>query len=170
MRAAVFALVVVAACTSSDEIATTTYINKDQHYALEAPRGWEVHDVGGLSQFSSPAFRKHAIVVRVADRPSSLGENKPSTDDAIVGVTEAVLKDLPKAVLASKSVVTGSEVPGVMFELTFAPHRATGRYRRAHAVLVGKTHLYHVIYSAPASESLQRDVFNAIVRSLSEEA
>jgi hypothetical protein len=142
MKTALAFLVVVAGCTSSsEEVPTTTFVNKEQHYRVELPQGWEANDAHGLSQFSSPKLGKHAIVVRVADRPASLGEGKPNNNDAIVDVTERVLKDLPKAKLSSRAVINGSDTPGVLFELTFAPHSARGRYHRAHALLLGKSRL-----------------------------
>jgi hypothetical protein len=162
-------LTILAACTSSDDgIETKTLVNKDQHYRLERPQDWEPSSVRGMAQLVTTKLPRHTIVIRVADRPVSLGESRPGTDASIVDMTERVLMDLPKAKLADKSAVTGSELPGVVFDLTFAPHSAHGRYHRAHALLLGQEHLYHVIYSAPANEPIQWDAYNAVVRSLNE--
>jgi hypothetical protein len=162
-------LSVLAACTSSnDGIETNTFVNKDQGYRVETPQGWDATNVRGMTQLATAKLQKHAIVIRVADRPPTLGEGKPSTDTALIDQTERVLKDLPKAKLTDKSSVTGADIPGVMFDLTFAPQNVRGRYHRAHALLLGKEHLYHVIYSAPAGEPIQWDAYNAVVRSLNE--
>ena len=165
------ALIALAACTSSDDTPPTTHVvNKDQHYSLDAPDGWTQSTVRGMAQFSSPKLPRETIVVRVADRPSSLGESKPATDDALGDMTQHVLASLPKGVMGMTSPVSGGELPGVVFNVTFSPHTAPGRYHRAHAFLLGKQHLFHVIYSAPADEPMQWDAYNVIVHSLSEGA
>ena len=102
-------------------------------------------------------------------RSAERRKGREMTKPAIVDVTERVLKDLPKAKLSSRAVINGSDTPGVLFELTFAPHSARGRYHRAHALLLGKSRLYHVIYSAPDREASRWDAYTAIVRSLNEE-
>jgi hypothetical protein len=145
-------------------------VNKEQHYSVDVPEDWVTSSPRGVAQFASPKLPRHTIIIRVADRPKSLGESKPATDDALVDVTEHVLASLPKATMEKRSVLTAAELPGVLFDLTFAPHGAPVRYHRAHAFLLGEEHLYHVIYSAPAGEPIQTDAYNLIVHSLTEGA
>jgi hypothetical protein len=140
-------------------------------FAANPPTGWQSAEVRGNVQFTSrePARAKHTIVIRAAEKPRELREGTPSTVDGIVDTTAIVLRALPKSNVASRTTIAGAELPGAVFSLSFVPRGLETRYRREHAVLVGKKRMFHVIYTAPADETVDKTAFDRIVTTLAEE-
>jgi hypothetical protein len=157
-----------AACSSDD--ALPRYENHDHSVSVQQLEQWEIGEVRGAIQFSprAAARARHRIVVRSAEKPREVREGVPATSDNLVSTTERVLKDTPRGTLVRGASIETS-LPAAHFVLTFVPRGLTTRYRRDHVVLIGKQHVFHVTYTAPATEAMDADAFNSIVKSLEEE-
>jgi hypothetical protein len=171
--ATLLAVVTVVACgnSGSSEVGKV-YRNEAQGYAVAQPDGWDVSTVREHAQLtsSSASKRKHTIVIRSTPKPAELKEGQRTTNATIAAATERVLRDLPHAKLeATAKKIEGTELAAVRFSLSFTPRGLARRYQREHAVLVGTKHIYHVIYTAPASEAIDEASFARVVATLSEE-
>lgn len=166
----------LSACGPSDPISEhlgDRYVNKEQHYSVTTPNGWEVTLVRGSSQFAPRAKTannaKHTIVVRETRKPPELREGSATSIDDVVNSTERVLRALPQANLGDRKQLSDSELAGALFSLTFTPRGLQSPYLREQAVLVGSKHIYHVIYTAPAGELFEEPAFKTMVASFHEE-
>jgi len=177
MRCAWLLVLVTVACGSTDSVKLETgepYTNEEQAYSVLQPPGWIATSVRGSTQFTikpdgQPTKRaKHTIVVRATTKPSELTEGKPTTRDDVIAATQKVLLALPRSTLTSTQPLPNAELSGTRFTVTFVPPAQRKEYRREHAVLVGTQHIYHVIYTAPASEAIDEAAFTEIVNTLTE--
>jgi len=165
-----------AACSASESIevrSTQRYVSSDGAFSVERPEGWNVKLLnGGLVQFSDgdAAHAKQTIVIRAADKPRELIEGKLTTIGDVIVATERVLRGMPRAKLGVRRDVGRAALLGVRFSLTFVPRGLTRTYRREHAVLMGSDHLFHVIYTSPASEPIDEAAFDHMVSTLTEGA
>ncbi len=171
MRALVCtSLLVAMGCGVSASESQERY-DSQQGYVVDLPDGWTPVLVRGAVQFTPSASKlaRHTIGVRAADRPSQIGEGTPATFGAIVATTEKALRGLPRSKLAASSPLEGAELPGARWALTFVPRGLTRSYRREHVILVGAKHVFHVMYTAPATEPVDEAAFRSVVTTLLEE-
>lgn len=168
--AAMFITALLTACGGS-EPNHERYDNAEQRYSVAQPEGWTPSIVRGSAQFTSragAALKKHTIVVRAAEMPREITEGKSTTRDDVVAATARVLNAMPRARVGEGQVVASTELPATRFSLTFLPRGFKETYRREHVVLVGSKRLYHVIYTAPAGESIDEAAFKTMVTTLTE--
>jgi hypothetical protein len=169
------------ACGTSDSRREprNIYVDAAHAYRVGIPRGWTSTAVRGMTQLSPETGDAHGaqqIVIRATEKPtrrdgpSSLhdGTQDETVVSELAATTESVLRGLPRAQLESRKTVESARLPGVEFSLTFVPRGMTRMYRRAHAMLVGSTHLYHVIYTSPADQPIDEDAFKTVVTTLNE--
>ena len=144
----------------------------EQGFTASLPAGWRSSFVRGNVQLTSPeqSLAKHTIIVRAADKPRELREGTPATAEHIVDTTEQVLRGLRKAEIARRAAIVGAKLPGAVFTLSFVPRGLARPYQREHAVLVGKKRMFHIIYTAPAGEPVDKAAFERVVTTLVEEA
>lgn len=147
------------------------YISPEQAYSLVQPSGWTASTLHGFAQFKPTADVKrtgHTIMVRAAAKPHELSEGKPTTREDVIEATEKVLRALPNATLGATHPVENAELHGAHYSLRFLHSTRKTEFRRDHAVLVGSRHVYHVIYTAPASDAIDTGAFEQIVNTLRE--
>ena len=177
MRLFGFLTLLLSACTASEPMSFETgerYENAEQGYGLTQPVGWTRDLVRGSAQFAPTAGAsgkrnaKHTIVVRASEKPRELKEGKPTTNEDVIAATELVLRGMPQAKLTAKSAIADARLPGARFSVTFVPPGHKQRYRRDHAVLVGTSRVFHVLYTGPAGEPVDEAAFNKMVFTLSE--
>jgi hypothetical protein len=164
--------ITLCACRASDSSSSAKrYANKEQGYSVAEPESWTPALVRGYAQFSSSNAdaRRHTIVVRASDKPKELVEGKPTTREDVLVATEKVLRALPGVELQPARPLGGAKLAGARYSLTFTPSNAQGRYRRDQATLVGRKHVYRVIYTAPADEPIDEAAFQQMISTLGEE-
>jgi len=147
------------------------YSNEAQGYVIAQPDGWTAWEHRGFAQLTpvrSKSMQRHTIVIRAAKKPQQVVDGKPTTDADLVAATERVLRALPKSTLSTKAAFDG-ELKGVRFSLSFVPRGLTRPYRREHALLLGSTHVFHIIYTSPSNEPMDEASFRTVVTTLSEE-
>jgi hypothetical protein len=117
-RLALFAM--IAACGGgSSEQPGQRYLNRAQGYSLEQPDGWAASDDHGSTKFTPPNGGKHTIIVRSAARPAEIREGQPATNADIFAATSRVLRGMPRANLGAPTLISGTELPGALFTVTF---------------------------------------------------
>lgn len=154
--------------TANDHVLTHRYDNREARYSLDAPDTWTVTQERGSTIFARPRS-KQTIVVRSAPKPGELKEGHATTEADVVAATERGLKMLPRVAFRRRWQVKDAELSGEAFAFTFTPLSVGTSYQRTHVVLVGKTRLYHVVYTAPAGEAIANDVLEEMVAGLKEE-
>jgi hypothetical protein len=167
-----FTVFAVAACGGGSPPSDRVYANESQGYALVRPQGWEVSEVRGHTQLAptwDKAKAKHTIVIRAAAKSAQIFEGKPTTPADLAESTERALRGLPRAKLAAKATLEGTELPGVRYSVSFVPRGLGKTYRREHALIVGSKHVFHVIYTSPANEPVDEASFKTVVATLTEE-
>ena len=176
MRTALTLAMLVAACTDQDEnatpsesLATHRYTDREARYAVDAPDEWAVSQERGSTIFTAPHGKKHTIIVRAAPKPVHFVDGRETSTEDVVGATERVLKTLPAATIKRRWEIAGSGFPARAFALTFSPPGVGKPYQRVHVVVVGNERLFHLIYTAPAGETVSDATLEQMVRGLKEE-
>lgn len=145
------------------------YVDPAGVYSVELPEGWDSTMVRGAVQVTGNGRnggRRHTIVIRASQKPAMSERTLTVADFA--DLTEVVVRGLPRAKLEGRGDLARARLPGALFTLTFVPRGSHTSYRRTHALLVGSTHLFHVIYTSPAAEPVDESAFNIVVRTLTE--
>lgn len=163
---------VLVGCTDSSSVATRRVADEIGSFSLDVPEAWTSSTVRGLKQFSSdaPKREKHTVVIRSAVRPAELADGVPSRQRELETVTKKALLAMPEAELRSSVMLIDARLAGVRFSMTFAPRGLSRRYRREHVLLVGSHHIYHVIYTSPASDMIDEASFKTMYSTLAEGA
>jgi hypothetical protein len=152
------------ACGASGELSGSgnVYTNQPQGYSVEAPNAWSVLNDRGSTRFVLPGV-KTSITIRSAPRNGA-------GDDELVSDTMRTLQALPRARISDRTRFEGAAMPGESFTLTYRPNGATVTYQRTHIVLLGRKHVFHVIYIAPDNTPVDRQGLRDMVTTLREEA
>ena len=159
------ALVGCSGSTSSEP--SQIFTHRDQGYSIGQPDGWSSSDDQRATRFTSPSG-KQTVVVRSVPRPKEIVEGKPTTSEDVVEATRAALQRLTREKLEAPTRVDG-ELSGTRFSFTFQPPSTGKPYRRNHAVLLGRSHIFHVIQTAPLGEKLDEQVLQEMISTLVEE-
>ena len=171
MRWVVLPVLVVSACAATDNPNAQRYENRSQGYSVAQPDGaWRETTDQGATMFIGTARARHTITLRSTARPMTLGELACNIDN-VAATTKHVLLAMPNAKLVGELTPVGTELPARQFMLTYKPGRTKGKtYQRLDAVVVGEKHIFHVIYTAPASEPIDEQTFTEMVQTIREEA
>lgn len=158
------------ACNMVDSRFTQRYENKSQGYSVAQPNdAWTESVDRGATVFTTVERQKHTIVVRSTARPDSLGENAPCTMDNLAAATKRVLLGMPGAKMVRQDSPEGTELPAKQFVLTFRPSTGKGKlYQRHDAVVLGEKHIFHVIYTAPATDTIDEQTLNEMIQTIRE--
>ncbi len=161
MKAAMALALVGAACSSAEAPPNETNY-QGAGYAVWLPDEWVRTEDRGAVIATSPIEAQHTITVRSFAIPQ-LTPDLPARDP--VADARAVVAALPGAEVGREWTVDAVRV----FDVTYLPPGADAPYHRSHALFVGKTHLVHVIETAPVELDLAPDTLTAVVRSIRED-
>ncbi len=134
----------------------------DEGFSCDLPTGWTPARDRGSVVFTTPGQPRRTVVIR------SIPRSERGTDGAFLSATDTVMNGLPGVELASKRTLTGS-LAGAIYELSFVPPSASERFTRTHVVLLGKSHVFHVIETEPASAESHDALVTRLVASFREE-
>lgn len=169
-RLTLFLPMLAAACIGEDRDDAVRYSDPAKTFEVVQPDAWRPQQVRGSVEFRREGVphKRHTIVVRSSERPLELIEGRKTTRDDVVAATASALSAMPNADVGAPQPVARAELPATRFSLTFEPRSVSGRYHREHAVLTGRTHLFHVIYTAPVGEPIDERAFTNLVSTLTE--
>lgn len=158
---AAIATALLAGC-SSDSESPARFVAEGEGFSIVEPNEWSSHRDQGAVIFVSPENHRRTLAIR------SIEASDQKTQRKAVDATKVVLDGLPGVKLAATKRIE-RPLPGISYELTFAPPGSRERYARTHVVLVGEEHVYHVIETVPANEAKRDGLVQSILASFREE-
>jgi len=169
----IFIPVLLASCTGRDASRSDRpshhYKAPDGSFSVDAAEDWTASIDRGASLFVPAKGGKQTIVVRSSTRHKELKEGHQASNDDLANATADVLGRLPSAAIEKRWKVSGDGLSGEAFSVRFTPQTVHQPYHRTHVVLFGKSKLFHVIYTAPADDTIDESALNEMVSSLREE-
>lgn len=151
----------LAACATPAE-PTERFHAEAEGFSVDLPVAWKAQRDRGAVVFTAPASPRRTIAVRTVPRPVGMKARKA------LAATRTVISSMPDAKVIDERALSG-ELVGAAFELTFTPPGANRKYSRTHVVLVGETHIFHVVETSPAAERINDELLENAVASLREE-
>ena len=167
--AALLTALVTACQGSGSDGPRTTY--EDDHVSLRALPGWQArHEREVLVLVGPESAGLQDTTISIHSVPVEGDWVDPRTPETVIPATAKVLAALPQARLAPVRDAGHPRYRGQVFDVTFVPRGKQQPYQRRHAVLVGKSRVYHIWLTAPDGRlEPTAHLFSDVVASVREE-
>jgi hypothetical protein len=140
----------VAACRGPEKAASAAYVRSTVGAAtLSVPKAWsgQLEATETERQVWSPApatnIAKETLAIRIAPRRPMM------SDEAVLAAAAAAQGVLPGVkVVENHQLTTRNGLTALWLETSFQPDGGGQNYRRAHVTAVGKSHVFHIFYTA----------------------